>query len=63
MKLFPIMAMKPGDAVTVTTEWDRHGGTVNWWDRHGGFRVSVRLADGTDEVFEASGPRQAQFWR
>lgn len=63
MKLFPIMAMQQGDTVTVITEWQRYDGTVNWWTNHEGFRVSVRLPDGTDEVFEASGPRQAQFWR
>lgn len=63
MQSFPIMMMKPGDKVTVTEEWGRHEGTVNWWDSYQGFRVSVRLEDGTDEVFEASGPRQAQFWR
>lgn len=63
MREFPIMAMEPGDAVTVIEEWGVHRGTVNWWNNHEGFRVSVRLEDGTDREFEASGPRAARFWR
>lgn len=63
MEEFPIMAMKTGDAVTVTEEWGTHRGTVNWWDTYEGFRVSVKLEDGTDRVFPAEGARAARFWR
>lgn len=63
MKNFPIMAMQAGDAVTVTDEWGTHRGTVVWWDAHEGFRVNVKLVDGTERVFEAAGPRAARFWR
>lgn len=63
MNNFPIMAMQPGDAVTVTEEWGTHHGTVIWWDNYEGFRVNVKLADGSERVFEASGGRAAKFWR
>lgn len=63
MQQFPIMSMREGDAVRVTEEWGVHEGTVAWWDNHEGFRVSVKLADGEERVFDAYGPRAAQFWR
>lgn len=62
MKQFPIMQMREGDAVTVTTEWKTCEGNINWWDSNG-WRVSVTLKDGAVEVFEAYGPRAAKFWR
>lgn len=62
MKQFPIMEMQPGDAVTVTDEWGTYYGTVIWWDNYEGFRVSVKLESGDDQVFEAYGPRACSFW-
>ena len=62
MKRFPIMAMKAGDEVTVIGEWVRVTGTVLWWDNYEGFRVAVKLENGAEEVYEASGPRACQFW-
>lgn len=62
MEHFPIMTMKPGAAVTVTEEWGSHNGTVIWWDNYQGFRVNVKLEDGSERVFESNGDRPAEFW-
>jgi hypothetical protein len=62
MNKFPIMQMRAGDNVTITGYYGQLTGTVRWFDRHEGWRVNVDLPDGTNQTFEAQGPRRCWFW-
>ena len=62
MEQFPIMQMRSGDKVTVTGYYGQKDGVVNWVNRYEGWRVNVTLSDGSNETFEAQGPRQCWFW-
>lgn len=62
MNAFPIMAMKPGNPVTIKQGVNTWTGTVLQWvnnPQHGGFAVHVQLTATVNHWFYAS---NSTFW-